>query len=438
MSTIRAFATLKAISGNLDVAGGDWMGGPYDPTQFEWLDIIGFDRLFDHPLRTRDSVNAGYTPLVSVRGYRASREAMAKVYPKGFGGCEYQLFADPNAVYKAVLEKDPYPIRAIILQGGNPLLTMGGASAAYKAFTSPNLDLLVAVDHWLTPSAQLADYVLPAADFLERADICSHLGLMNSFYVGQQCVEPQFERRNDYDFWAGLARRLAVLTEFEDAADWPHTIYGMLDLFLAPSGKTYREWADGPSNVGAQMPRYKKYEEQGFATASGKVELIPALFEKLGIDSSLTYQGPPYAMPDVDNEADYPLFMIPGSRYKEATASRTHAIKSLKKLHPYPLVDIHPETAAKYGINDGDWVVIERPEGSIRQKARVTERIRVDTIHPDGFWWEPDEEPGEPGLSGAWKANANAITPSDTRLSSFAGDQLLRGPRCRIRRAEWP
>lgn len=41
---------------------------------------------------------------------------------------------------------------------------------------------------------------------------------------------------------------------------------------------------------------------------------------------------------------------------------------------------------------------------------------------------------GEPHLSGVWEANTNATTPSDTALSSFAGDQLLRGARCRIRK----
>ena len=67
-------------------------------------------------------------------------------------------------------------MRAVIVQSGEPLLTMGGARKAYEAFTSPNLELLVVMDFWKTPTAQLADYVLPAADFLERPDITLALG----------------------------------------------------------------------------------------------------------------------------------------------------------------------------------------------------------------------------------------------------------------------
>ncbi len=433
-SSVRALETLKAISGNLDVPGGEPQWGPYD--QYAWLENIHFDRLINHPLRTRDSVNAEYTPTCSVKFYAASREAMAKVYPDGFTGCEYILFADPSAVYRAVLTKKPYPIRAIILQGGNPLQTMGGGKLAYEAFKSPNLDLLVGIDHWMTPSALLADYVLPASDCFERPDIATRLGLLPMFYVGQQAVQPQFERRNDYEIWAGIARRLARLTEVEDAAEWPETVEEMFDRYLAPSGKTYHEWAEAPVNFHMKAPQFKKYEQQGFATASGKVELIPSLFAKVGADPSLTYQGPPYCLPDVDDEAEYPLVMIPGNRYEAGTASRMHALESLRKLHPDPLCEIHPETAARYNIEDGDWVIIERPEGSIKQKARVHEGIRLDTISPDGYWWEPSEERAEPSLSGAWWANANAITPSKPELSSWAGDQLLRGAHCQIRKAE--
>ena len=76
--------------------------------------------------------------------------------------------------------------------------------------------------------------------------------------------------------------------------------------------------------------------------------------------------------------------------------------------------------------------MIERPEGAITQRAKLGDGIRPDTIHPDGYWWEPSVAPG-PELSAVWVANANAITPSDPALSSYAGDQPLRGARCRIR-----
>jgi anaerobic selenocysteine-containing dehydrogenase len=426
-SALLGRAILRAISGNLDVPGGEPLGNPYDAESFAWLQNVGFERLVDHPLRTRESVNAHETPVASITGYRAFREAMADVYPEGHTGTAYVLFASQPAIYRAVLDGDPYAVKAIIVQGGEPLLCMGGAKRAAEAFRSDRLELLVAMDYWLTPTAQLADYVLPAADFMERPDISAHWGIGNFFVVGQKAVEPLHERRNDYELWAGLGRRLL------DPDDWPETLEEMLDRFLAPSGRTYRDWADGPINHNFPKPRWRKYEQQGFATRSGKVELVPSLLAELGVDPSPRYTGPPYAEADAPAE-EFPLQMIPGSRYRELTASNLRQSARLKKIHPEPLCDIHPDTAAAHGIVDGDWVEIERPEGTITQRARVHEGIRPDTIHPDGYWWEPSVAPG-PELPAVWVANANAITPSDPALSSYAGDQPLRGARCRIRRA---
>ncbi|MER6979552.1 molybdopterin-containing oxidoreductase family protein [Streptomyces carpinensis] len=430
-SAVLGRAILRAISGNLDIPGGEPLGNPYDKTHFAWLENMNFEKLVDHPLRTRESVNAHETRITSITGYKAFREATRRIYPDGHTGTAYVLFASQPAIYRAVVEQDPYPIRAIIVQCGEPLLSMGAGQAAYKAFTSPELELLVSMDMWMTPTAQLADYVLPAADFMERADLSAHWGIGNFFVVGQQSSTTIGERRNDYDLWAGLGRRLL------DPDNWPETVEGMFDRFLAPSGRTYREWAEGEVNHHFTRPKWRKYEEHGFATPSGKVELVPSMFERFDIDPSPVYTGPPYSKPDAP-EDEYPLQMIPGSRVRELTASNLRQSARLNRLHPEPLCDIHPETAERWGITDGEWMVIERPEGVIRQRARFDATMRKDTINPDGYWWEPSQAQNEPHLSGVWVSNANAITPSDPKLSNFAGDQPLRGARCRIRAAQAP
>jgi thiosulfate reductase / polysulfide reductase chain A len=127
--------------------------------------------------------------------------------------------------------------------------------------------------------------------------------------------------------------------------------------------------------------------------------------------------------------------MITGSRVMTFQGSTMHQARRLRAIHPEPRVDIHPDAAARYGIEEGDWVIIERPEGSIRQRARLTTGIEANTINLDGYWWYPTRKPG-PELSGVWEANANAITPNDPELANFVGDQPLRGLRCQIRREE--
>ena len=311
-------------------------------------------------------------------------------------------------------------------------MNYGGSRLAHKAFTSEALELLVVMDHWMTPTAQLADYVLPATGSLERPELSMRWGFTRMFSTGQQAVPPLFERRDDYDLWSGLGRRLL------DPAEWPEDVEVMLDRFLAPSGKSYREWADGEANCYVPLDRqYRKYRQHGFATASGKVELIPGLLEKFGIDPRPVYTGPPYARPDVDDEAAYPLQMLTGSRVLEFMGSTMRQSRKMQTRHPEPLVQIHPQTAAETNIADGDWVEIVRPEGAIRQRASVTDAIRPGTINLAGYWWDPARQPGE-DLSGVGEANANAITPDDTSLSSFAGDQPLRGLRSSVRRVNSP
>jgi thiosulfate reductase/polysulfide reductase chain A len=352
---------------------------------------------------------------------------MRKVYPEGHPAAQYHIFTTPQHVYRAILEHDPYPVRAIIVQTGEPLLDYGGARRAKEALDSDELELLVVMDLWLTPTAQLADYALPAADFLERPDLAMEWGLKGDFFaVGQQVVDPLYDRRNDYQLWADLGRRLL------DPARWPERIEDMMDRFLAPSGRTFQEWADGDRNWHRPTRTWKTYEQRGFATASGKVELIPSLFTEFGVEARPIYTGPPYAIPDVDNEADYPLQMITGTREAALQGSTLRQARRSREMFPDPIVEIHPDTAARHGIADGDWVVIERPEGSIRQRARLTDGIESGTIGVAGYWWDPTRKPG-PDLSGVWESNANAITPSDIKLTSFSGDQHLRGLRCRIR-----
>ena len=430
-SALLGQAILRAITGNLDVFGGEMMEDePY--RNLAYWDLIDFTQMIDHPRRTRDNVNAADIGIASVRGYAAFREAMKQVKPDGHYAAQYMLFTSQPHVYRAILEGDPYPIKAVIVQNGEPLVNYGGAKLGHEALTSDKLELLVVMDHWLTPTAQLADYVLPAADFLERPELSMRWGFTRMFNVGQQTVEPLFERHDDYDLWSGLGRRLL------DPAEWPENVGVMLDRFLAPSGRTHREWAESEQN--SYLPEHRefqKYKQRGFATASGKVELIPSFFQKFGIEARPIYTGPPYALPDVDDEAAYPLQMLTGSRVLEFMGSTMRQSRKMSMRHPEPLVEIHPETAAELSIAQGDWLEISRPEGAIRQRASITDAIRPGTISLAGYWWDPKRGPTE-DLSGFWEASANAITPSDPKLSSFVGDQHLRGLRCQVRRVDAP
>ena len=135
------------------------------------------------------------------------------------------------------------------------------------------LDLLVVLEYRLTPTAQLADYVLPIAGALERPVLQVHGGIANAAYGGPAAVAPYYERRCDYDVFRELGRRLG------QAEFWPEeTLEDAFASQLLPAGLSWEEFCI----EGTYWPRpaYAKHEALGadgrpvgFATTTGRIEL---------------------------------------------------------------------------------------------------------------------------------------------------------------------
>ena len=227
--------------------------------------------------------------------------------------------------------------------------------------------------------------------------------------------------------WRELGIRLG------QESDWPETLEKMYDRFLEPTGKTFREFMHQKEYWYLPREKYKKYAKDGFGTFSGKVELLPSILHKLGIDPLPRYEEParsPVSTPDLAGE--YPLILISGSRVVQYWHSCYREQRKLRKAYPDPLLQIHPETASKLGIANGDWVYIETPEGRIKQKARLTEGIDPKVVHADGYWWFPERMCKEPSLSGVWDSNINAIISTNRDFFDHAGGYQFRGLLCKV------
>ena len=423
-SAVQAKCILRAVTGNLDIEGGNVLKQPFK--NVAWLENQYWDLLLEHPERQRDTISAEMFPMASVRAYRLFRKAMEKVHPHGYGTPMYMLTYSGINLWEGILKGKPYPIKAIITQGGNPLVSLD-AKGCYEALKSGNLTLHVGMDFFMTPTLALADYVFPAADWLERPTLQFRWGLQNYYVAGEKSVEPQYERRDDYLFWRELGIRLG------QEQYWPETLEKMFDKFLEPSGKTFDKLVHEKEHWYFPKEEYKKYESKGFATFSGKVELLPSILEKIGIDPLPRYVEParsPMSSPELAKE--YPLVLISGSRLLHYWHSCYREEKRLRKVYPDPLVQIHPQTASKLGIKQGDWVFIETPEGKIREKAELTDRIDPRVVHADAYWWFPEKPGNEPSLFGVWDSNINAIIPRDPKLFDYAGDYNFRGLLCKV------
>ncbi|RLB84540.1 MAG: dimethylsulfide dehydrogenase, partial [Deltaproteobacteria bacterium] len=319
----------------------------------------------------------------------------------------------------------PYPIKAAWIQTTNVL---GGqaARAEFHYEALKKLDFVVVVDLFHNPTTMaLADIVLPAATFPEKDSFrawWSPLDIIKKHVQVGEC-------KSDWEINFELAKRFNP----EGLKKWD-TVEDLFNERLAPSGMTFEAlekkggWIYPPE--GPYRP-YRRYErgllrkdgKQGFNTETGKVELYCKTYESWGLDPLPYYSEPPQSpvsTPELYKK--YPLIMITGARSQVFFHSEHRMIPWLREKEKDPYVEIHPETAARYGIYDGEWIHIENDMGKVRRKARLTLKVKPNHIQTLHGWWMPEMNGSEPDLFGVWDYQINKIIPGpQASKSGFGG-----------------
>lgn len=413
-STIRAKAILRAITGNVDKKGGDQLTPPsrFPPAFYEHYAL---------PQEQRDKmIGNDKFPGLTFKGWDVISQAYPSFYP----------YATAPLLFRAMLTDDPYPVRALIVQADNPVMAFSNTKLVVEALKS--LDLLVVHDYFLTPTAALADYALPAATWLERPD--NAYGIMNHrpMYFGAQarCLEPfeggaDVDFKDDYEFFYGLAIRLGQKDQW-----WGPKAEDMLDFQLEPMGITHEKFYNDIKYM-AGKKNVEKYKEEGFKflTPSGKVELyssvIAELAEKMGRDDFDPLPFFEYPALSVERHPEwkdeYPLIAITGARFMPFYHTEHRQPGPYRDLHPDPIFDIHPDTAIDLDIADGDWCWLETHMGRIKQRARKTSIVDPRVISVQHDWWFPEKEEALPSLFGSFESNVNVLLDD----SPEALDQLM-------------
>jgi anaerobic selenocysteine-containing dehydrogenase len=297
---------------------------------------------------------------------------------------------------RAVLEDRPYPLRAMLLFGSNPLVTTPDSARMAKALAK--LELLVSVDPFLSATGAVSHYVLPAATFAESPTVDT-----NDVKVARVgVVTEQHESWHDWKILFRLARRLGLGAYFpwsnlHDALEARHVPY-MRD--------EEHEVRSAPRAADAPLPR--------FPTPSGKVELESELLRRFGQDPLPTWK-PPSAQPT----PQFPLILVSGPRTRMYINSQFRQIPSLAQKQREPVVELHPDTAKARGLADGDLVRLISPRGQVQLRLRVADRV-----HPEAALVP----------SGWAKANANFLT-SDGSLDPISGFPAFRSGVCRVEKA---
>jgi len=394
--THRALCILRAITGNFDVKGGE-----------VWLPIPDFfSKLYD--LSLYDKIPPEIRPIGAERFPLWSE--MAKWAPCCWGPAHISGYP------KAILEGKPYPVKALITVGGNPLSQIPNVDEWERALKA--IDFSVTIDLFMTATAKLSDFVLPAAWWLEKTDLSEQWPLIN-YVLLRQKVDPPAECWPEDKMILELSKRMGM----EDLFPWKGSEEIINHVFSPLSVSSLRE---NPSGIWLDREvRYKKYEKEGFRTPSGKIELYSQVLERMGMDPLPTYHDYLEALSKELNlksaeiEKEYPLILTKHISHVYLH-SQFRNLEILREIEPQPLVEIFPDTAKTYGIMHGDDVVVESHKGSIEAKAYLTQRVHPKVIFMVHGWE---------------RANINRLISGEV-LDPVSGSPATRECRVRIRKLQ--
>jgi anaerobic selenocysteine-containing dehydrogenase len=420
-SAIRLMCALRALCGNLDVPGGEVFHG-FHP------DIVHESELELHgslPQAQKDKQLGSDThPAFTYRGTAALREPTRKVWGHEWANVvSGSYMANPTAVFQAMADGNPYPVKAFITLGNNTLMSFANMQLIQRALK--NQDLVVAVEHFRTPTAQLADYILPGDAWPERNCLSDAFGWTSIYRPSQKVVEPAGECRGVFDFWRELGHRVGLGEHFA----WESN-EAILDHRLERLGMSFEQFAEQHPY---HMPKlaFRKYEQTGFATPSGLVELKSSILEDLAFDPL------PYWRPDPAPDAAWPLSMFMGVRDDEFFQTGHRHIGPLRARKPDPLMFITAGDAATAGVAESEWVRVVTPQGRVQLRVAIRDDMPAGVIRVPHGWWLPERAEGDGTLSAAWEmADAQICPDDDDHLDREQGIPHLKGIRCRVERMD--
>ncbi len=411
--TSRAIASLYALLGDFDREGGN----------------VNFPKASVNDVGGKEFLSK------EMAAQRIGRERKPLGPPAKPGNCA------AYDIVTATLEGRPYPVKALVNFGSNLIMSNADPRRGRQGLTA--LEFSVATELFMTPTAELCDYVLPAASFLETSTLTTAFEHRPAGKTHLQyrpaAVEPLAERRSDTWIIFELAKRMGFGEQF-----WNGEIEAGFAYELEPTGMTLEQLKN--SAGGISLPASPKYEKfamknngvaRGFGTPSKRVELYCHTFAAHGLPPMPEYVEPaisPVSRPDIASEFPLPLT---NAKFTTFIHSQQRALPTLRKAAPEPCAEIHPETALLYGIKDKEWIYVETPHGGIKIKARVTKNILPGVVCCQHGWWQGCRQLELPGYNPYDSDGANAAMLIGTELADpISGSLPHRSYLCRIRPAE--
>ena len=384
---------LEAITGNIDVPGGQLIGDVNDGLElgFGWN-------------------NLGPELQSKILGI--------KEYPAYVG---LVLNAQCDMVLDALEAGDDakyYPFKMGVFEDTNFLAgTCAAQPKRWHDAMVENLEWCFGIDVWMTPTIQATcELFLPLSSTVEHDSVVySHYGaspitmgaVNKSITVG--------EGKGDAEIMYEIGRRCMPIN-FGRFANF----YEFLEYYRLNGKTTFEELREEVVHQKTETLSYRKYETgklrpdgmPGFNTPTGRVELYSTMFRQFGVDPLPYYEEPqlsPVSTPEKMEE--YPFVLTTGARTYCYFHSEGKQIPYLREMNPDPLIEINPEDALKHGIADGQWVRVSNPFGSCVLKAKVTQTVYPGLVMAQHGFWFPEEDGEEPHLYDVWRSNINLLMP---------------------------
>jgi anaerobic selenocysteine-containing dehydrogenase len=326
---MRAAALLPALTGNVGVAGGGWQ----------------YANLASHCLRPPPSLPP--LPTDEPRSFPTSRLGWA-----------LQSLSDP-------------PIRAAWFEKANPVSQHPRTAEVRKGFEG--LELVVVVDQFLTDTARMAHYVLPAKTLFEEEDLVTaywHPYLQ----LRQKVLDSPEGVRTEVEIWRELCVRFGFGTGAFDVNP-AERLRAML-----PDGRegALEELRERPLDLSEQGE--VAWAHGGFLTPSGKVEFRSDEAARLwGVDPVPDYQ------PLEEGHAGtaggrFPLQLLT-CKTRERIHSQFGNLSWIREVERSRVLDIHPLDAARRGLEEGDRARIRNDRGVAEAPVRLNPGIRPGVVH---------------------------------------------------------
>ena len=440
----RVLASLRALVGCVDVQGGCCIN--QYPRFMGELELEMSSML---PMESREHGLNEDKGLQSYTGY-------AKVWPRlathqRYLPMRYLTSALPARVWEAAITGEPYRVTALFCNAANPMVTYADTALVKEALE--HMELVVDLNYLITPTGQMADYILPAASAVERPAFQAQGGVSDFCYGGPAAVSPLYERKEDYQIFRELGLAMG-----QDPQLWPAE--NLTEELSRVVGRVDMDWetfetvgiAAGPAVYSKQLfANPETGEEMGFATESGKIELANPFLESLGAGRVAQWfpvpgvhqpiegqQGREGEVPGAWRPAGDCVTLITGARKQPYWASCYFEVEGFRKAHPLPTVEMSAATAQRLGLAEGDECLISRvdtPDVDIVQYVHVTDM--VDGVASAEYgWWYPEKDMGSPGFSGCFENNVNLLTRGtvDMEPEPLIGTWIYNGIPCRIRK----